>query len=245
MSISGRVNSRFRDMQDFQELGGPVIRTHPILERIFPTVIWRYPSDAFDSPIHLTFDDGPSDDGTLHILEVLNRHDVQATFFVTGSELYNRQDIIRQIQSEGHRVGYHGLTHESWWMRAGFRRDLEMNPDRIPVLEENPFMNVDDTLLLRAPFGRIDFATLNTAKELNATLVHWSLTVRDWMDNLSASTLSRVLYRFTHPGDILLLHDAGPSVRQMAKALDTVIPEWKESGMNISSIDPFLTVAGK
>jgi len=240
MLVSHRVQARVRDLLDFQEIGGPVIRTHPWLERLFPRVVWRYPSRSSESPIHLTFDDGPSANGTSQILEVLDRHGVHASFFMTGSNLYQNEDVIAQIRAGGHSIGYHGLTHDSWWMRASVRRDLEMNPARIPLFDDNPFIDSDKQLLLRAPFGRIDFASMHSADKLNGRLVHWSLAIRDWMANLSSKTLAQILYRFVMPGDIVLLHDNGPSVNELAAALDRVIPHWMDAGMLITDIEPFL-----
>lgn len=240
MFTNAAFESRVRDLESFAELGGPVLRTHKRLKRLFGSVVWEYHSLDQNSPIHLTFDDGPSAEGTPYVLDVLTKYDVKATFFVTGSQLINEPDLVRQVLAEKHRIGYHGMTHDAWWFRNRHQRELQMNPERIPLLNNNPFKSESHPLLLRAPYGRIDFATLATAKQLNAQIVHWSLSIRDWMANLRTETLARLVYRYTRPGDILLLHDKGPSAKQMAQALDRVIPVWKDLGYTLSPIEPFL-----
>ena len=45
----------------------------------------------------LTYDDGPNDPHTLHLLEVLARHNVHATFFLIGRYVQQRPDIAREI----------------------------------------------------------------------------------------------------------------------------------------------------
>src|SRR5690348_17538069 len=61
--------------------------------------------------IALTYDDGPNDPHTLRLLEVLARHDVQATFFLIGRYVQQRPDIVRAIVNSGHIVGNHTFTH--------------------------------------------------------------------------------------------------------------------------------------
>ena len=59
--------------------------------------------------IYLTFDDGPSTSYTGHILDVLKKYDVKATFFVTGRET---DALIKREYDEGHAVAVHTWTHE-------------------------------------------------------------------------------------------------------------------------------------
>lgn len=59
--------------------------------------------------IYLTFDDGPSNDTTEKILDVLKKYDVQATFFITKN---GSDDLIKRINDEGHTVALHTYTHD-------------------------------------------------------------------------------------------------------------------------------------
>ena len=60
--------------------------------------------------IYLTFDDGPSwTSDTLELLEVLERYNVKATFFVIGTSNMNYVD---EIAAGGHSIGIHSYTHE-------------------------------------------------------------------------------------------------------------------------------------
>ena len=58
--------------------------------------------------IYLTFDDGPSV-YTPRLLDILKKHDVQATFFVVNT---GKIDTITRIASEGHVVAMHSATHD-------------------------------------------------------------------------------------------------------------------------------------
>src|SRR3954467_14915230 len=59
----------------------------------------------------LTYDDGPNDPHTLHLLDVLAKHDVKATFFLVGRFVQQRPDIVARIVAEGHVIGNHTQTH--------------------------------------------------------------------------------------------------------------------------------------
>src|SRR5262249_42491780 len=61
--------------------------------------------------IALTFDDGPNDPHTLHLLDVLAKHNVRATFFLIGKYVRQRPDIVREIASRAHVIGNHTFTH--------------------------------------------------------------------------------------------------------------------------------------
>ena len=61
--------------------------------------------------VYLTFDDGPSKH-TEEILEILDRYDVKATFFVVGKEGDASEEILQKIVEEGHTLGMHSYSHE-------------------------------------------------------------------------------------------------------------------------------------
>lgn len=58
----------------------------------------------------LTFDDGPSSI-TNQILDTLKQEKVKATFFVLGSNVDARQDVVKRIYDEGHYIAIHGNSH--------------------------------------------------------------------------------------------------------------------------------------
>src|SRR4051812_24379321 len=51
--------------------------------------------------------------GVERILRLLARHDIRATFFVTGHTADTYPDSVREIVAGGHEVGHHGYLHEN------------------------------------------------------------------------------------------------------------------------------------
>lgn len=52
------------------------------------------------------------EDGILKLLQLFEKHELKATFFVTGEMAQKHSGAIREICREGHEVACHGLTHE-------------------------------------------------------------------------------------------------------------------------------------
>lgn len=46
------------------------------------------------------------------ILDILNAHEIKATFFVIGQNAKNYPSIVRRIVDEGHALGCHSMTHD-------------------------------------------------------------------------------------------------------------------------------------
>src|SRR6476661_8683227 len=70
-------------------------------------VVQRYGYGAGTRMLSLTFDDGPDPTWTPRILDLLARHHLHATFFVTGRAAARYPDLVRRIVSEGHALGNH------------------------------------------------------------------------------------------------------------------------------------------
>ena len=61
--------------------------------------------------IYLTFDDGPSAH-TDYLLDVLEKYNVKATFFVVDTAGSKYRSVLKRIVEEGHAIGVHSLTHQ-------------------------------------------------------------------------------------------------------------------------------------
>ena len=60
--------------------------------------------------IYITFDDGPSP-YTEEILEILEKHDIKATFFLSPEDTENDARLIDLICEKGHTIGIHTASH--------------------------------------------------------------------------------------------------------------------------------------
>ena len=80
-----------------------------VAQRTLTTEPCRMPAIIYPKgkTIYLTFDDGPGPD-TGRLLDVLNRYQVKATFFVVDT---GYPELMQRIVNEGHSIGIHTRTH--------------------------------------------------------------------------------------------------------------------------------------
>jgi peptidoglycan/xylan/chitin deacetylase (PgdA/CDA1 family) len=152
----------------------------------------------------LTYDDGPNDPHTLHLLEVLARHQVRATFFMIGSFVRQRPDIARAVAAAGHVIGNHTSTHPNLIFRH--QRDVCREIETCErALDDAGVAHVS---LFRPPHGGRTPTVLRTARRMRLEPVMWSVTGWDW-DSHPSEEIARRVHRQVRGGDVILLHDGG------------------------------------
>jgi peptidoglycan/xylan/chitin deacetylase (PgdA/CDA1 family) len=154
--------------------------------------------------IALTYDDGPNDPHTLRLLEVLAKHGVHATFFVIGSYVKQRPDIVREIVAGGHVVGNHTLTHPLLIFKSEAEVKQELSACRAAMQDATG----ETSNLFRPPFGGRRPAVLRAARELGLETVLWNVTGYDW-NAPPAAEIERKVAKQIGGGDVILLHDGG------------------------------------
>lgn len=66
----------------------------------------------YPKTLYLTFDDGPSEENTAHILDILKERNIKASFFLVGENVEKHPEIVRRIAAEGHTIGIHCYNHD-------------------------------------------------------------------------------------------------------------------------------------
>jgi peptidoglycan/xylan/chitin deacetylase (PgdA/CDA1 family) len=89
-------------------------------------------SPSLENKIAITFDDGPHEKYTSQVLSILAAYQATATFFVIGKNIAGNENILKQIDAEGHILGNHSYTH-SFFMDfknvQGFKDELNQTSD--------------------------------------------------------------------------------------------------------------------
>ncbi len=164
---------------------------------------WTRLPEACGNEIALTIDDGPDPVVTPQVLDILDRHDVKATFFCIGEKALRHPELCREIVSRGHAVENHSQHHRHCFSLlgySGFIRELKAAEATLnEITGQRP-------LFFRAPAGlRNPFLDPALAK-LNLQLASWSVRAYDTRVN-DAGRVARKLINGLKPGAILLLHD--------------------------------------
>ncbi len=193
--------------------------------------------------IALTYDDGPNDPHTMRLLEVLARHSVQATFFLIGSYVHQRPEIVREIVAAGHVVGNHTFTHPLLILKSEAKIREELGRCR-SALEDAVG---EASNLFRPPFGGRRPAVLRVARELGLEPVMWNVTGYDW-NGPAAEVIERKVKKQIRGGDVILLHDGGHKQMgadrsQTVIATDRLISRYKTEDYEFVTIPAMLQSA--
>jgi peptidoglycan/xylan/chitin deacetylase (PgdA/CDA1 family) len=190
--------------------------------------------------IALTYDDGPNDPHTLHLLEVLAKHDARATFFLIGRFVEQRPDIVREIVRAGHAIGNHTFTHPN----LIFLGDTETHAQLERCQQAVTQAAGQTPRLFRPPFGGRRPGTFQIARSLGLEPIMWSVTGFDW----NAPPAERIVKRVSanaRGGDVILLHDGshlgmGGDRAQTVAATDELLRPWKSEGYEFATIAEML-----
>lgn len=198
----------------------------------FLPVISRGKSGA--KGVALTFDDGPDPEVTPRLLELLARHEVTATFFVTGANAERYPDIIRVILAGGHALGNHSYSHSPFLMLKG-RKTLQHEV----ASAQSVFLQFGVVpLAFRPPVGITNPRLWRVLLENGMFCVNFSRRAAD-MGNRRVTRLASRLLAKVVPGDIILLHDVAPrqgDVTNLLQEFSTLIEGLKGRGLEIVSM---------
>ena len=88
-----------------------LIEQPPKLYRLlYPRSLWCKPIEG-KKTVYLTFDDGPIPEITPWVLDLLDKHDIKATFFCVGDNVRKHPEVYAEVLRRGHRVGNHTFNH--------------------------------------------------------------------------------------------------------------------------------------
>jgi len=153
----------------------------------------------------LTFDDGPGLRLTPVILNMLEKHDAKATFFLLGQHIAGREEIVRRIVSDGHEICSHGYEHMHYWRVLPFRAlaDIKKGWQAIDTVlgvkkSKYPF---------RPPHGKLNIICLFYLWMHKVPIVYWTADIGDtWRLNKRDSR--RMLLQIKKTGGaVILTHD--------------------------------------
>ena len=200
-----------------------------LMDHSFPGAIYFVNTDK--KIVALTIDDGPDSLTTLKILEVLDKYDSKATFFVISSYVLENKDIMTEIVNRGHELGNH-MTHDEPSTGLSF-------------LEFKAKFDEADSVL--STFAEICWFRPGSGK-YNSEIIEYILNYKHkYLCALgsvypldahipSTSFASNYIQFNVKSGSIIILHDRKKRGKRTAKTLETILPALKQSGYKIVTL---------
>jgi peptidoglycan/xylan/chitin deacetylase (PgdA/CDA1 family) len=184
--------------------------------------------------IALTFDDGPGP-YTPQVLSVLESHHVKATFFVIGKMLrYFSASTVKEIE-DGDAIGDHTETHPMLAHLSAHDQYEELF-EQIARIE---LLGGRRPVLFRPPYGSFNATTLRELKKLHLLMILWSVDTDDYLQPGVSEIVERALTE-AHPGEIILMHDAGGVRTQTIEALPLIIKGLRDRGFHLVTVPQLL-----
>ncbi len=157
-----------------------------------------------EKKIAITFDDGPQQQFTPQILELLLKYNVKATFFCIGKNAASHPLLLKQIYEQGHHIGSHSYAH-GFWFDLLTARQMQADLQQVHELFQKELsVNIK---WFRPPYGVTTPPMKKALQQMNYTAIGWSARSLDTMIQEEERLFLR-LKRFLKPGAIFLFHDS-------------------------------------
>lgn len=186
--------------------------------------------------LYITFDDGPDPSVTVPILQLLDKYNARATFFLMGTRAEKHPDIVRKIAEAGHDIGLHSYKHTHPWKTNPITSYLDIKQGSTAIRR---ITELNTVTLFRPPFGKLNVVTLFFILFRRYRVVFWDIDPKDFREESSEAVSSYVINRMC-AGSVVLLHDgrrgAASNTAVTIHALEDILCACKERGVKLASI---------
>ncbi|MFL2029917.1 polysaccharide deacetylase family protein [Loigolactobacillus zhaoyuanensis] len=187
------------------------------------------PIAATSKQVALTFDDGPNPNTTPQVLRILAQAQIQATFFMVGTNVTTYPQLAKQVADAGHVIGNHTYDHPLLTSLGTTQVAQELALTDVAIYQATGKW----PKIVRPPYGSINRVTAAIA---DRPLIQWTVDSEDWKSQ-NATTILNVIQQTTDPGAIILLHDIQPAT---VAALPNIISYLRLQGYQFVSIDDLI-----
>ncbi|MCL2050969.1 MAG: polysaccharide deacetylase family protein [Lachnospiraceae bacterium] len=174
--------------------------------------------------LSLSFDAAWGNEDTQAILDILKKHDINVTFFMTGGWVSEYPDDVKAILAAGHDLANHSENHKHM-----SRLNNEQIKEEIMIVHEKvKELTGYEMDLFRPPYGDYDNDVIKTAAKTGYLTIQWDVDSLDWKDYGVDSIIKTVCeHKNLGNGSIILMHNGAKFTHQ---ALDAMIAKLKDAG---------------
>lgn len=202
-----------------------------IIKLLFFNQVWNIPNT--ENTIYLTFDDGPTPEITEKVLEILEKHNIKATFFCIGDNVRKHPEIVQKIISKNHSVCNHTYSHLKGWKTS--TRNYISNTEACEI-KLNSLFKIRNSKLFRPPYGKITPWQSYKLRRLGYKIIMWDVLSKDYDATISAETCYENVINNATSGSIIVFHDSVKAKNNVLNSLDKTISTLKSKGFNFEKI---------
>jgi len=190
-----------------------------------------------DRAVALSFDDGPHPRFTPMVLDVLDRYDAKATFFLMGRNLERHPAAARDLIRRGHEIGNHSYSHPKlvFMTPSRVRREIQRTDALIRQL------GVTAPIHFRPPHAAKLFVLPYVLTTMDKLSVLGDVDPEEWK-GYAASALTASILRQVRRGSIIGLHDTNGI--ETIRALEQVLDVLTSQGYRVETVSQLMRRAG-
>ena len=192
-----------------------------------------YDYDKNKKTIAFTFDDGPSGEYTIDIVNELLKNKARATFFMVGSKMYTYEKSLLYVYQNKMEIGSHTYNHINLKKAKETLAKEELEKTDI-IYNEITGSNIK---LLRPPYGAYNDKTL---KNYDYAFITWNIDTNDWRYRNSKYIEEHILSQVTD-GSVILMHD---SYKTTVEAVRNVLPKLYALNYQVVSVSDLAAIKG-
>jgi peptidoglycan/xylan/chitin deacetylase (PgdA/CDA1 family) len=208
-----------------------LLRAYAWMQTRHPDILWR--GDPTRREIALTFDDGPHPRDTPSVLDVLDKHNLRATFFLIGKDIEKNQHLVKQIHARGHKIGIHCYRHIPFAFEKPDVLQKQLEKTKI-LISQACGISTSEIRDVRPPYGAFTAKTKSLLTEWGYRLVMWNCIPPHFTQPLSW-TIQQILDA-SIAGSIIVLHDGHGHGSKAAQIVETIVPRIKSQGFEFVTI---------
>ena len=186
--------------------------------------------------VAITFDDGPGVN-THEILDILRKHDVKGTFYLTGYEIEKYFEDASKIVQEGHEIGNHSYSHR----RMVFKSPSFIKDEIDKTDELIRQIGYKGEITFRPPFGKRLFLLPQYLSKQDRNTIFMNIEPESYPEVAAdANEIVNYVVKNIKPGSIILLHVMYESRRESLDSVDGIITSLKKEGYTFVTISELL-----
>ncbi|HEX3568878.1 MAG TPA: polysaccharide deacetylase family protein [Candidatus Saccharimonadales bacterium] len=190
---------------------------HQLSQPIHPPTPPAPPIDCTRTPcVALTFDDGPNPITTPQILDILEKQQVHASFFVVGMRAATMPHLLQRMYHDGDEIGNHSWNHPDLTTISPEQIQAQVAQTQMAVMAAG----VPAPSLFRPPYGSLN---AEVRSNIPMTIAMWNIDPLDWNTKDPNAIVANVAHG-AKPGGIIDMHDIYP---QTVAALPGVLQDLK------------------
>ena len=130
-----------------------------------------YCVETEEKKISISFDAAWGAEDFKKIIEILEKHDVRATFFMTGEWVEKYPDCVKVLVEKGHDLGNHSATHPDMTKLTKEKQREQI----LQVHEAVKRLTGYEMELFRPPYGAYNNDVIRTCYEVNYFPIQWDV----------------------------------------------------------------------